>query len=261
MSQKMAGDKSGRAGKVRQLVLGVAIASATAAGGSPALAAVKHHAHHYGAHLSTHTASYTFAHEAAHAGHLRHALAVTGEHKLSYRMQTGVYRHHHYRYTAARYRHSTLQCVPYAREVSHIELTGNAFLWWAEAGGRYARGNVPVEGAVMNFRAIGRMPLGHVAVVTSVIDNRTILVTQANWIRGTITNDVTIEDVSDKNDWSLVEVELGDSSKWGAPYPVYGFIYNQPATQTIYAGAQGNEVAEAPRAQPISTDAPDRDLQ
>ncbi len=257
----MAGGESRPRTWFRQLTLGVAVAGVTAAGSSPALATVKHHAHHYGSHVGAHAVSYSITHEAAHEGHLHHPLAMTGEHKLSYRMQAGVYRHHHYRYTAAHYRHSTLQCVPYAREVSHVELTGNAFLWWAEAGGRYARGDVPVEGAVMNFRAIGRMPLGHVAVVTSVIDNRTILVTQANWIRGTITNDVTIEDVSDKNDWSLVEVELGDSSKWGAPYPVYGFIYNQPATQTIYAGAQGNEVAEAPRAQPISTDAPDRDLQ
>ena len=83
-----------------------------------------------------------------------------------------------------------LQCVPYAREVSHIELTGNAYLWWAEAAGRYGRGATPEVGAVLNFRGIGRMPLGHVAVVTDVIDSRAVLVTQANWVPGTITNDV-----------------------------------------------------------------------
>ncbi len=257
----MAGRMSRLTTKIRRLALGAAVACVSVAGGHAAQADVKHEKH-----PAAHAVSHKVSHAPAHMVHAHHAQAPSPahkslEHKTSYRLQNGVYRHHHYRYTAAHYRHSTLQCVPYAREVSHVALTGNAFLWWAEASGRYARGNVPVEGAVMNFRAIGRMPLGHVAVVTSVIDNRTILVTQANWIRGTITNDVTIEDVSDKNDWSLVEVELGDSSKWGAPYPVYGFIYNQPATQTIYAGAQGNEVAEAPRAQPISTDAPDRDLQ
>jgi len=165
----------------------------------------------------------------------------------------------HYRLAVARYRHSYLQCVPYAREVSHIELTGNAFLWWAEAAGRYARGNTPQEGAVLNFRAIGRMPLGHVAVVTSVIDSRTILVTQANWIPGTITNDVTMEDVSANNDWSEVQVELGDSSKWGAPYPTYGFIYNQP--DTVIASNTNTQVAEAPTTHSIAQSAPDRDLQ
>ena len=231
----MAGRMSRLTTKIRRLALGAAVACVSVAGGHAAQADVKHEKH-----PAAHAVSHKVSHAPAHMVHAHHAQAPSPahkslEHKTSYRLQNGVYRHHHYRYTA--------------------------FLWWAEASGRYARGNVPVEGAVMNFRAIGRMPLGHVAVVTSVIDNRTILVTQANWIRGTITNDVTIEDVSDKNDWSLVEVELGDSSKWGAPYPVYGFIYNQPATQTIYAGAQGNEVAEAPRAQPISTDAPDRDLQ
>jgi surface antigen len=173
-------------------------------------------------------------------------------------------RHSHSRYASAHYRHSYLQCVPYAREVSHIDLAGDAFLWWAEASGRYARGETPVEGAVLNFRSIRRMPLGHVAVVTSVIDSRTILVTQANWIPGTITNDVTVEDVSADNDWSEVQVELGDGQKMGAAYPTYGFIYNQPDNGTIIAGnnpAQPNEVAEAPSAVTVSTQALDRNLQ
>ncbi len=153
--------------------------------------------------------------------------------------------------------------MPYAREVSHIELSGNAFLWWAEAAGRYARGNAPTEGAVLNFRAVGRMPLGHVAVVTAVLDDRTILVTQANWVRGTITNDVTVRDVSPDNDWSQVQVELGDTPTMGSAYPTYGFIYNQPDPGTVIASsnAQNNEVAEAPRAVTVQTDAPDRNLQ
>ena len=178
-------------------------------------------------------------------------------------------RHHRY-YASAHYRHSYLQCVPYAREVSHIDLSGDAFLWWAEASGRYARGTTPMQGAVLNFRAIRRMPLGHVAVVTSVIDSRTVMVTQANWIPGTITNDVTVDDVSPNNDWSQVQVELGDGEKVGSSYPTYGFIYNQPDAGTAIpgtilaatgTGAQSNEVAEAPRPIPVSTDAPDRDLQ
>jgi len=187
---------------------------------------------------------------------------IAAEHHSKIRHVHYAFHRHHVRF--ALYHHSWLQCVPYAREVSHIDLSGDAFLWWAEASGRYARGNTPVEGAVLNFRPIRRMPLGHVAVVTSVIDSRTILVTQANWVPGTITNDVTVEDVSDNNDWSEVQVELGDGAKTGAPYPTYGFIYNQPDTGTIIAGtnpAQPNEVAEAPTAIPAATDAPNRNLQ
>ncbi len=164
---------------------------------------------------------------------------------------------------AAEYRHSRLQCVPYAREVSHIDLSGNAFLWWAEAAGRYARGNNPSVGSVLNFRSIGRMPLGHVAVVTAVLDPRTILVTQANWVPGSITNDVTVQDVSPDNDWTEVRVELGDSSTMGSVYPTYGFIYNRPDVGTVIASNVGgrNEVAEAPVSRPVASEAPNRNLQ
>jgi surface antigen len=209
-------------------------------------------------------------HSIQYASRHRHlASRSTHHHYYAYsRHHSGVryahydYRRHERHYASAHYSYSWIQCVPYAREVSHIELSGDAFLWWAEASGRYARGTVPAEGAVLNFRSVGRMPLGHVAVVTSVIDSRTILVTQANWVHGAITNDVTMQDVSPNNDWTQVEVELGNSSHWGAAYPTYGFIYNQPATSTVIAAAApSDEVAEAPRPAPISTDAPDRNLQ
>ena len=169
----------------------------------------------------------------------------------------------HYERVAAQYRYSRLQCVPYAREVSHIDLSGNAFLWWAEAAGRYGRGNTPAVGAVLNFRSIGRMPLGHVAVVTAVLGPRTILVTQANWVPGSITNDVTVQDVSADNDWTDVKVELGDGATMGSAYPTYGFIYNHADTGTVIASGYGgrNEVAEAPVASPVASEAPDRNLQ
>ncbi len=210
--------------------------------------------HHYFA--SAHHHLYYASH-----GHRRYAIG-----HIRYSQAQVRWAERHPRYAAtAHYYHSGLQCVPYAREVSHIELSGDAFLWWAEASGRYARGDAPAEGAVLNFRPIGRMPLGHVAVVTAVIDSRTILVTQANWIRGAITNDVTVQDVSADNDWSQVQVELGDSSTLGAAYPTYGFIYNQPDDGTVIAsgntGAASTEVAEAPRAVTEQADAPDRNLQ
>jgi surface antigen len=218
-----------------------------------------------------HTETSPHHHHAIHyASRHRHLASRSSHHHYyaNYRRHGGIRTAHYddhrhaWRYASAHYSYSWIQCVPYAREVSHIELSGDAFLWWAEASGRYARGTVPAEGAVLNFRSVGRMPLGHVAVVTSVIDSRTILVTQANWVHGAITNDVTMQDVSPNNDWTQVEVELGDSSHWGAAYPTYGFIYNQPADNTVIAAAApSDEVAEAPRPAPISTDAPDRNLQ
>lgn len=203
----------------------------------------------------THEARYERRHYEHHGAYLIRA---------DYRYDHSHYHYAYYRHIAARYSYSRLQCVPYAREVSHIELTGDAFLWWAEAAGRYARGHLPAVGAVLNFRSTGRMPLGHVAVVTAVLNSRTILVTQANWIPGTITNDVTVEDVSPQNNWSEVRVELDNTSTMGSVYPVYGFIYKTPPAdmETVIASNAGgrNEVAEAPVAAPIAAEAPDRNL-
>lgn len=264
--------------KARLFAFGAAVLGLFATAGTAQAETHHFHAHHdayharhlelasahraYGEHYIRHT---HYLHEAHYVHELHHPAY---HHRLEYahyyhhRLEYAHYYHHRYYRYAARYRHSYLQCVPYAREVSHIELTGDAFLWWAEAAGRYARGNMPEEGAVLNFRAIGRMPLGHVAVVTGVVDSRTILVTQANWVRGTITNDVTVQDVSPDNNWTEVEVELGDSKSWGAPYPTYGFIYDKPAVDTVIAeNGQGTEVAEAPPAPAISAEAPDRNLQ
>jgi surface antigen len=234
--------------------------------------------HHYSSLHPAHHYANSSRHEYSRLTENRHSRSRMA-HEYSYGHRNVRYAgySHHRHYASAQYHHSYLQCVPYAREVSHIDLSGDAFLWWAEAAGRYARGTAPAEGAVLNFRPIRRMPLGHVAVVTSVIDSRTILVTQANWVPGTITNDVTVEDVSLNNDWSQVQVELGDGEKVGAPYPTYGFIYNQPDDGAVIANsgvtgqdttglgmpgaAQGNEVAEAPKPIPVASDAPDRDLQ
>ncbi|MBB5373802.1 CHAP domain-containing protein [Acidocella aromatica] len=236
-------------GLARKALMGVSVSVACLASSNAAMASTHHKSSH---------SAHTTHHAVASTGHARH---VASSHKTSHN-HTVAASYHSSHVRLAQYRHSGLQCVPYAREVSHIELSGNAYLWWAEAAGRYARGNQPQEGAVLNFRSIGRMPLGHVAVVTAVMDSRTILITQANWVRGTITNDVTVQDVSANNDWSQVKVELGDSSNWGAPYPTYGFIYNRPDTGVVVASnGQGNEVAEAPAATQVSNEAPNRNLQ
>ncbi|PLL13691.1 CHAP domain-containing protein [Tabrizicola sp. TH137] len=115
-------------------------------------------------------------------------------------------------------------CVPFARAVSGVEIRGNARTWWDQARGRYARGHEPKVGAVMAFAASRSMPKGHVAVVSKVIDDRTVLVDQANWERNRITLDTVVVDVSAKGDWSKVRVANGAGSL-GRVNPVKGFIY------------------------------------
>lgn len=122
-----------------------------------------------------------------------------------------------------------LQCVPFARDNSGIALVGNAVTWWGKAAGHYERGSRPEVGSVLNFRATGRMNLGHVAVVSRVIDSRNVQIDHANWSsRGAITRNISVIDVSPGNDWSAVRVALGQSDEYGSIYPTYGFIYGRP---------------------------------
>ena len=123
-----------------------------------------------------------------------------------------------------------IQCVPYARAVSGIALRGNAATWWDAASGVFARGNWPEPGSIMNFRAIDRMPLGHLAVVTEVINSREVKIDHANWVSPDIDRDgvsrgIAVMDVSLNNDWSVVRVQLHHSANFGSVYPIYGFIY------------------------------------
>ena len=59
------------------------------------------------------------------------------------------------------------QCAPYAREVSGIQIRGNANTWWGQAAGRYERGHAPKVGAVLSFESTRRMRVGHVAMVVA----------------------------------------------------------------------------------------------
>ncbi len=127
------------------------------------------------------------------------------------------------------------QCVPFAREASGIQIFGDAWTWWDQAEGRYRRGDEPRVGAVIVFARTGRLPLGHVAVVSRVVESRVVMLTHANWSRlngerGHAEQDVTLFDVSPDNDWSQVKVWFRDSDGLGGTvYPVYGFVYGQPA--------------------------------
>lgn len=123
------------------------------------------------------------------------------------------------------------QCVPFARAASGIEIYGDAWTWWTQAAGRYQRGDTPRPGAVIVFERTARLPLGHVAVISRVVDSHVVMVTHANWSRqngerGHAEQDVTLTDVSQRGDWSAVKVWYRDMDGLGSTvYPTYGFVY------------------------------------
>lgn len=133
-----------------------------------------------------------------------------------------------------------LQCVPYARQASGVEIFGNANTWWNQAAGKYDRGAEPQVGAVMTFQATKGNPLGHVAMVSKMIGAREVLVDHANWSliggrRGHIERGARVIDVSTAGDWSAVRVwyaTIGDMGR--TVYPLHGFIYRAtPATEQM----------------------------
>lgn len=136
---------------------------------------------------------------------------------------------------------SGLECVPFARTMSGIQIFGNAWTWWTQALGRYSEGGAPKPGAVLVFKPHGPMVLGHVAVVSRIVSDRILMVSHANWsriggVRGQIERDVTLVDVSAANDWSRVRVWWHDGhGLGGTAYPVYGFIYGTPAAPGMAA--------------------------
>lgn len=131
----------------------------------------------------------------------------------------------------ARAQAGVLQCVPFARALSGIAIFGDAWKWWNNAAARFDRGQIPLPGSVLNFRPRLGMPLGHVAVVTQLLGNRLIEIDHANWSApGAITRGALVADVSPRNDWSLVRVELGSGPAFGQVYQTFGFIYGRPLT-------------------------------
>ena len=127
-----------------------------------------------------------------------------------------------------------ISCVPYARQATGIAIRGNGGEWWYNAAGRYARGHRPEPGAIMAFSPTSKMPLGHVAVVQEVLGARKVLIHHANWggpgiSRGSIMAGVSVVDVSLRNDWSSVRVQVGQyQESFGSIYPIQGFIYDRP---------------------------------
>jgi len=118
-----------------------------------------------------------------------------------------------------------VECAPYARELTGLELDGEAYQWWDQADGRYARSQTPAVGAALIFRRSWELPSGHVAVVDRIVSAREILVNQANWIHHRISHDDEVLDVSAGNDWTLVRVWWRPTASLGLTlYPTYGFV-------------------------------------
>lgn len=163
-----------------------------------------------------------------------------------------------------------ISCVPYARMVTGMAISGNGGQWWYNAAGTYDRGGRPEAGSILAFRATGGMRSGHVAVVERVLGPRHVQIDHANWggpgiRRGSVMRGVNVIDVSDRNDWSAVRVQVGhDPGLYGRVYPTYGFIYNRPdrrmmagftgtaeAAQPMSVSARFEQVAEIPELNPV----------
>jgi len=122
-------------------------------------------------------------------------------------------------------------CALWARAETGVALYGAAAGWWSEAQGRYGRGDVPVEGAILVFKRTGHTPSGHVAVVSRVIGPHEILIDHANWYHGTVSRGMSVIDTSPYHDWTTVSViDLG-SGQHGRDNPTYGFIYPHASPQ------------------------------
>lgn len=119
-----------------------------------------------------------------------------------------------------------LKCVVFARERSGLDIYGDAWTWWDQADGRYARENAPEMGSVMVLTGYAGEKRAHLAVVREMVSPRLIRVDHANWLNdGRIYLDDPVADVSPDNDWSEVRVYNLRDHGWGLrTYQVQGFI-------------------------------------
>jgi surface antigen len=109
---------------------------------------------------------------------------------------------------------------------SGLSIFGDAKTWWTSAKNIYDEFTAPVENAVMVFSGSSRIKRGHVAVVTSIVSPREIVVDQANWQNhGEIDRNTPVLDVSPDNNWSKVRVWDMRTRQFGTHvYAISGFI-------------------------------------
>lgn len=136
-----------------------------------------------------------------------------------------------------------INCAPFARELSGIALYGDAASWWDNAAGQYVRDSRPVLGSALVFRREPRLPSGHVSVVSRILAQRQVQVTQANWVAGELDANQLVVDVSERNDWTAVRVWYPPIAQLGShAYPTYGFIH-PPVPTTTEELAHTTEIA------------------
>ena len=133
----------------------------------------------------------------------------------------------------------SLECVTYARQLTGIQISGDACTWWQGAANRYGRGNTPTPMSVLVLRRTSSLSGGHVAVVRAIVSAREIRVDHANWddrqTRGRIYENMSVIDVSKHNDWTAVQFWNGAS--YGRTYAAHGFIDHRPLTTGTTAQA------------------------
>ena len=131
-----------------------------------------------------------------------------------------------------------IQCVPFVRELSGVNLYGNAYTWWDSAAEQgYQRASVPELNAVLVLKKSDRLANGHVAMVRRIDGPRKIEVTHANWgsderTRRLVHDSMPVIDVSPANDWSEVEFFNEQAGVYGQPYTAWGFIYPKAPAPT-----------------------------
>jgi surface antigen len=241
----------------RLLLIGSLLAISLPLAARTASATTNKAPHSSGAAHTAHAAVHQTASTAGHAttGHWAHTIPLARGGMVAYRMASLHMIARNGGHAYARWG-GGISCVPYARSASGIEVAGNAWQWWDNAAGRYARGSRPEPGSVLSFSANGRMRMGHVAVVSTVVNAREIEVDQANWwgpgMRGGVSRGVPVVDVSENNDWTAVRVGLGGSGEFGSVYPTNGFIYDRPDNGQMVAAI--SEPAPKPVLNPAPAD-------
>jgi surface antigen len=136
-------------------------------------------------------------------------------------------------------------CALYVRGETGVALYGAAGGWWAQAAGRYDRGQTPAPGAILVFKRSGHMHSGHVALVTKVVGPQLILVDHANWYHGVVTRGVPVIDTSPTHDWTSVAVLELRSRRFGRDNPTFGFVYPMTGPHNSLAEADRDQFAIA----------------
>jgi surface antigen len=126
-----------------------------------------------------------------------------------------------------------IQCVIYTRDISGINIYGNAHSWWPQAHQKnYKRGAKPKKDSVLVLKKTRKLRYGHVAVVKKIVDKRHIDITHSNWgsdrkKRSFIYQTMRVKDISRKNDWSSLVFWNMYTKNYGSPYAAHGFIYQK----------------------------------